>query len=38
MYPEPRFDDPSRTADYGYFRWEREPAPKITKDTLADAI
>ena len=30
MYPEPRFDDPSRTADYGYFRWERESAPKIT--------
>lgn len=38
MYPEPRFDDPSRTADYGHFSWEREPAPKITKDTLADAI
>lgn len=38
MYPEPRFDDPSRTADYGHFSWERKPTPKITKDTLADAI
>ena len=31
-------DDPTRTADYGYFPWERVAAPKITKDTLADAI
>lgn len=31
-------DDPARTADHGYFPWERVSAPKITKETLADAI
>lgn len=33
MY-EPRFDDPSRTADYGYFRWERAQAKSITESDV----
>lgn len=37
MRYEPRFDDPSRTADFGYFSWERKPEPVITKNTLAEA-
>lgn len=38
MRYEPRFDDPSRTADYGHFPRERIKSPKITGDDLADAI
>lgn len=38
MRYEPKFDDPSRTADYGYFPRERIKPPKITGDDLADAI
>lgn len=38
MFYEPQFDDPSRTADHGYFPRERIQPPKITGDDLADAI
>ena len=38
MRYEPRFDDPSRTADYGFFPRERIKPPKVTGDDLADAI
>lgn len=35
---EPKFDDPSRTACYGFFAHERLAAPVITGDDLANAI
>lgn len=31
-------DDPTRTADHGYFPWEQVTAPVITKNTLAEAV
>lgn len=38
MLLEPKFDDPSRTADYGYFASERNEPEAVTGDVLADAI
>lgn len=38
MYPEPRFDDPSRTADYGFFANERLKPVATTGKCLANAI
>lgn len=34
----PRFDDPSRTADYGYFPWERNYAESITESDVMDFL
>lgn len=38
MLLEPKFDDPSRTADYGYFANERNEPAVITGDDMAYAI
>lgn len=38
MLLEPKFDDPSRTADYGFFANERNEPKVVTGQHLADAI
>lgn len=38
MRNEPNFDDPSRTADYGFFAHERNEPKVVTGQDLADAI
>lgn len=38
MIREPNFDDPSRTADYGFFAHERNEPKVVTGQDLADAI
>lgn len=38
MLREPKFDDPSRTADYGYFANEALEPVVLTGSNLADAI